>query len=141
MPLTNDSIQTILGFDFGLRRIGIAVGQSVTGTATPLHVVPAKAGQPNWSFIGDLIDGWQPTQLLVGLPLNMDGTASELSQRAEKFARRLHGRFGIRVDTIDERLSSREAQALDSHQNQPIDALAAVVIIETWLHQHERKDD
>jgi len=126
---------TLLAFDFGTGQIGVAVGQSLTGSANPLTVLKARDGIPNWEQIAGLLAEWQPDQLLVGLPLNMDGSESESSQRARKFARRLHGRFGIRVWMIDERLSTREArERTGTRRADPkVDSMAAAVIAEGYL--------
>ena len=95
--------QTIMGIDFGTGSIGFAVGQSLTGTASPIGAVKAKDGTPNWDDIKKLLDEWQPELVVVGLPLNMDGTEQPMTQRAKKFAYRVHGRFGVAVTTHDER--------------------------------------
>ncbi|MDX2464145.1 MAG: Holliday junction resolvase RuvX [Porticoccus sp.] len=137
---------TALAFDFGTRQIGIAVGQTLSGTANPLTVFKARDGIPNWDQIKQLLDEWQPDQVLVGLPLNMDGSESDFCARARKFARRLHGRFGVQVKMVDERLSTFEAkhqeQQLETnkrykdernYRDQPVDDLAAVIILQTWL--------
>lgn len=131
---------TVLGFDFGLKRIGVAVGNALTGTATPLVVLPAQDGAPDWTRLLALRDEWQPGRLLVGLPLNMDGSESELSARARRFANRLNGRLGLPVDLVDERLSSfaarGELQAAGTRRGKPaLDALAASLIVESWLNQ------
>lgn len=129
-----------LGFDYGLTHIGVAYGQSLTLTARPLEVLSAREGVPSWGLIEQLIDTWRPCFLVVGLPLNMDETESELSRRARKFSRRLEGRFRLPVALMDERLSSFEVkqQAFSrGHQGdfkkKPIDALAAQLILEDWL--------
>lgn len=129
-----------IGFDFGTSHIGVAVGQSLTETASPLLVLDAKEGVPDWQKVAELLDSWRPEGLVVGLPLNMDGSESEMSVRAKKFANRLHGRFGLPVALYDERLSSFEAKALqrDSGARQKhntIDAVAASLILENWLQQ------
>ena len=126
---------TVLAFDYGLRRIGVAVGNALTGTATALPVLQARDGVPDWARIRRLIDEWRPALLLVGLPLNMDGTPSEMSERAARFSRRLHGRFGIRCELMDERLSSFEARdrmAGDAGRT-ALDSVAACVILESWF--------
>jgi putative Holliday junction resolvase len=129
----------ILAFDYGTRHIGVAVGQSITRTASPLAAIAAKDGVPNWDTVAAVIAEWKPDHLLVGLPLNMDGSASELSQRAEKFARRLHGRFGLPVLTWDERLSSFEARGEllargeRNFRNAGVDSLSARLILESWF--------
>lgn len=131
---------TVIAFDYGLKYIGAAVGQSLTGTANPLATLKANDGVPNWDSIAALLREWQPQQLIVGLPLNMDGSSSELSQRAEKFARRLHGRFNLPVTMADERLSSFAAKGEIIEQRgsrdfkqQGVDSLAAVIILESWF--------
>lgn len=133
--------QTLLGFDYGLRRIGVAVGQRVTGTARALITLSATDGVPDWNQIANLIATWQPDALIVGLPLQLDGTHSSITVAAERFARRLHGRFGLPVHLHDERLSSHAASELrDSaavklarNTNDSIDHLAAQVILQDWL--------
>ncbi len=128
---------TVLAFDYGLGHIGCAVGQSLTGTARPLAVLKARQGQPDWSAVEKLIGEWRPDTLLVGLPLNMDDSEGALCVAARRFARRLHGRFGVPVLMVDERLSSREAKARaghrESYRDAPVDDIAAQVILETWL--------
>ena len=138
------SQNVIMGFDYGTRKIGIAVGQLITKTANPIAIISARDGVPDWSEIEKLILEWQPAQLVVGLPLNMDETESEMSRRSLKFARRLTGRFNIPHHTIDERLTSREARSLhESHSStrrgpadrslDEIDDIAAQIILESWL--------
>ena len=126
---------TVLAFDYGLRRIGVAVGNALTGTATALPVLPARDGVPDWERIRRLIGEWGPALLLVGLPLNMDGTPSEMSERAARFSRRLHGRFGIRCELMDERLSSFEARDRMAGEagRTALDSVAACVILESWF--------
>lgn len=125
----------IMGFDYGTSRIGIAIGQPITGTASPLAVVEVRNGLPDWNAIEQLIREWQPEKLIVGLPVNMDGTDSEMSQLAARFARQLHGRFHIEARTMDERLTTREARALANTGRDAIDAVAATLIVESWLRQ------
>lgn len=139
MPATL-SPQTLLGFDFGTHRIGVAVGQTITGTATPLKVLAAKDGIPDWKEVEALIAEWKPDAFVVGVPLNMDGTESPMSVRARKFGQRLHGRFGKPCHETDERLSSFEVkQWLAEHDQKalvnhdPIDSKSAKLILETWL--------
>jgi len=133
-----------LAFDYGLKNIGVAVGQSLTKSYSPLSIINAKDGIPDWQIIKNLLDKWQPKYVIVGLPLNMDDSESEMSIRATKFARRLHGRFGCHVELIDERLSSQEAKEIaksDGHRgaykDNPIDALAASLILKTWWQQQD----
>ena len=130
----------VLAFDYGLRRIGVAVGNALTGTATALPVLPARDGVPDWERIRHLIGEWGPALLLVGLPLNMDGTPSAMSERAARFSRRLHGRFGIRCELMDERLSSFEARdRMAGEQGRTaLDSVAACVILESWFAERAR---
>src|SRR5438093_1378597 len=102
---------TALGFDYGTHRIGVAAGQTVTGTASPLGIVLVRRNRPDWSSVSALIQRWQPDALVVGLPVNMDGTEHELAPAIWRFTRQLQSYYGLPVYTIDERLSSHEAQA------------------------------
>src|SRR5690554_4382759 len=100
----------VIGFDFGTHSIGVAIGQTLTGTASPLSALKAKDGQPNWELVSKLFAEWQPDIVVVGLPLNMDGTEQPLTDLARKFANRIHGRFGIHVVLQDERLTTAAAK-------------------------------
>ncbi len=133
-------LRLLLGFDYGSKQIGVAVGQAITGQARELCILRAQNGVPDWQKVEALIKEWQPDAIIVGLPLNMDGTKSEMSDRAEKFARRLNGRFNLPVHTHDERLTTYEAkgQRLQQGQNsgyreRPVDALAAALLLQGWL--------
>lgn len=137
--------QTILAFDYGTSFIGVAVGQSITRTATPLTALKARDGIPDWAHIEKLIAEWKPQRLLIGLPLHMDGSESDMSARAKKFANRLHGRFGLPCEMQDERLSSFEARGELLEQNRAnksggkkfrergVDSLSARLILESWF--------
>ncbi|MGA0840560.1 MAG: Holliday junction resolvase RuvX [Pseudomonadales bacterium] len=133
-----ESPTLVLAFDFGLRQIGVAVGQALTGTASPLETLRARDGAPDWVAVRTLVDTWRPERLLVGLPLNMDDTESAMSARARAFAERLGRTTNTPVELVDERLSSREAAARSS-RGSPRDAAshatAAAVIAETWLSE------
>ncbi|MGO3344368.1 MAG: Holliday junction resolvase RuvX [Marinomonas sp.] len=135
-----NTVNTVLGFDFGTTRMGVAIGQSITGSATPLAPLKAKEGIPNWDDISKLVDEWQPDAFVVGLPLDMNGAENEMCQRARKFAKRLHGRFNRPYHMMDERLSSYEAKgqiiARGGNRNfkeNSVDGLAAQMILETWF--------
>ncbi|MDX1802751.1 MAG: Holliday junction resolvase RuvX [Alcanivorax sp.] len=125
----------LLAFDYGTQKIGVASGNALLGTASPLPALQCKNVQPDWDQVAALIEEWQPEVLVVGLPLNMDGSESELCQRARKFARRLQGRFGKPVWMVDERLSTREARERTGihHADPKVDSMAAVVIAEGYL--------
>jgi len=124
---------TVLAFDFGLRNIGVATGQTITRTATALATLRARDGVPDWRAVAALIDEWRPGVLLVGLPLNMDDTKSEMSERAERFAKQLARRFDRAVELVDERLTSFEARGL-SRDIDAQHAIAARLIAETYLN-------
>jgi len=124
---------TVLAFDFGLRNIGVATGQTITRTATALATLRARDGVPDWTAVAALIDEWRPGVLLVGLPLNMDDTKSEMSERAERFAKQLARRFDRAVELVDERLTSFEARGL-SRDIDAQHAIAARLIAETYLN-------
>jgi putative Holliday junction resolvase len=130
----------VLCFDFGLRQIGVAVGNSALQTAEPLCTLKAQDGTPKWDQIESLLNEWQPAVVVVGEPSNMDGSDSEMAARARKFANRIHGRFGVKVALADERLSSFEAkqQAKElghdgDYKKAPIDALAAMIILQSYF--------
>ena len=134
------SIHTLLAFDFGTRSIGVAVGQMITGTAAPLEALPARDGIPNWQQVEKLLGEWQPQQLVVGLPLNMDGSDQPLTNLARKFANRLHGRFGLPVAHCDERLTSADARAtlfelggFRKLGKQKVDSVAACIILQSYM--------
>ncbi len=139
------SIQQVLGFDFGEKRIGVASGQSITRSANPITTLNAINNKPDWKAIEDLIKEWKPDALIVGLPFYLDGTKSEMTLRAEKFSRQLDGRFHLPVHTHNEALSSFEAEQFLQNQpqgkkkqhNKPdIDKLAAAIIVQSWLEQN-----
>lgn len=134
--------ETVLGFDYGARRIGVAIGQTLTGTASPLATIEC-GGAPDWDAIGRLIAEWRPRRLIVGMPRHLDGREHELQPVIERFARQLEGRFGLPVELVDERLTSAEASArlIDSRQKgrrkkirkAEIDRLSAAILLETWM--------
>lgn len=137
-------IKTLLAFDYGTKNIGVASGQTITHSANSQTSLKAKDGIPDWTQIEKLLKEWQPDVVLVGLPLNMDGSESELSVRARKFANRLHGRFGIKVEMVDERLSSFEAKGevmerggSRDYKRNPVDSIAARVILESWMQRNQ----
>lgn len=144
MPETGN--RRVMAFDFGTRRIGVASGQELLGTGQPLAMLPARDGVPDWEQIGRLLSEWQPDRVLVGLPLNMDDTENDMCARARKFGKRLHGRFHVEVEMVDERLTSFEAKgdvmvsggSRDFGSN-GVDDRAAVLILETWFHQQESR--
>jgi putative Holliday junction resolvase len=123
---------TVLAFDFGLRHIGVAFGQSVTRTASPVATLAARRGEPRWEDVDALVRQWRPTTLLVGLPLNMDSTTSEMAENARAFADALADRYRLPVHLVDERLTSFEARGLSPDEEER-HAVAARLIAESWL--------
>lgn len=138
--------ETLLAFDFGIKRIGVALGVTQLGQARALACIDAEANAARFTAIGKLIDEWQPARLLVGRPLNDDGTAHEMTARCERFTKQLRGRFHLPVEEVDERFSSHEAEsALKSNSQRRIswqerkariDAEAARIILQSWFDSH-----
>lgn len=122
---------TVLAFDFGKKHIGVAAGQTITRTASALTTLAARDGRPDWESVRELVNEWRPIRLVVGLPLNMDDTESEMSERARMFAARLEKETGVAVGMADERLTSRAVSELAGDQAH---AEAAALIAETWLN-------
>ena len=137
----NDEPISALGFDYGTQRIGVAFGQSLTGTARAVCVLKARDGIPDWAQIENLIAEWKPDIFVVGIPYNLDGSESDLMVRAVKFANRLNGRFNKPSYGMDERLSSIEAaeQILEENRGTKkratIDDIAAQIILENWFSE------
>lgn len=139
--------RTVLCFDYGLKQIGVALLQQATTIISPLPIIRASDGKPDWKAVEALLQEWQPQLLLVGEPLNMDGSSSSMSERARRFARQLEGRFNLPIELVDERLSSHEAKSQlaelagsklagnkkRNYRKQPIDSIAAQLIMQTWL--------
>ncbi len=133
--------QIFLGLDYGTVKIGVAVGQALTGCARPLEVLPMQQGEPPWTQLDTLVRTWQPHALILGMPYNMDGSDTALGQQVQRFARQLRTRYPLPVHLADERLTTRAARnLLSEHPNlkrkqrrAPADAVAAKLILETWL--------
>lgn len=140
-PSTNDKLKNYLCFDFGLKRIGVASGNDLLKKGQELAPIQAKDGIPDWSIIEKLVNEWRPDTFIVGLPLNMDGTESDMSLRATKFGKRLKGRFNKELEMMDERLSSFEAKSQIQNQTRKkidfgihsVDGAAACLILESWF--------
>ena len=124
---------TVLAFDYGTRRVGVACGNTLTRSATPLAAI-AVEGDARFAAIGRLVAEWRPDALVVGVPRHPDGTPHDMTRRAERFARQLHGRFGLTVHQVDERYSTTEAHALLGAARGDIDAVSAAVILEQFLN-------
>jgi putative Holliday junction resolvase len=136
-------ILSAMAFDFGTKKIGVAVGQSLTGTASPISVLKAKEGIPDWELVDKMVKEWRPNVFVVGMPFNMDGSENEMTVLALKFSQSLQGRFNKPCYTMDERLSSREARDLKRqvaeeqgkkfNDKEVIDSFAAQLILENWF--------
>lgn len=126
---------TLLAFDYGLKKIGVAIGNTLTSVARPLDILRPKTRVQRFADIEALLTEWQPQALIVGLPLTLDGGEQDASVRCRRFANQLHGRYGLPVHLVDERGSSLEAQALLANNNDD-DAVAAAIILQRWLDQN-----
>ena len=138
---------TLLAFDFGVRRIGVAVGESSTRIASPLGAIESEANEIRFREIGKLVDEWQPAGFIVGRPKHADGSEHAIAKLAEKFGRRLSVRYALPVIFVDETLSSATAEAslrgvrTRAKRRSDVDALAATIILQSYLDQpeaHER---
>jgi putative holliday junction resolvase len=133
---------TVLAFDFGTQRIGVAVGEGLLGQARALTTIDSPANDTRFTAIGKLIAEWQPARLVVGLPLALDGTEHEMTARSRRFAHQLEGRYRLPVELVDERLTSVEAERAirpgrDKSAKARVDAEAARLILQDWFeHAH-----
>ncbi len=142
----NGTSGTVLGFDYGKRRIGVAVGQGITASARPLATVAARGEDADWPLIDELIAAWRPEALVVGLPTHLDEKEHDMAAPVRAFAAALQQRYGLPVHLIDERLSSHEAAQRVSHRGrkaprsraakEELDRIAAQIILESWLADH-----
>ena len=137
---------TVLAFDFGTRRIGVAVGNTVLRVARPLTTIDAEANARRFGAIAALIDEWQPHLLIVGRPVHADGTPHEMTARAERFARQLEGRFGLDVERVDERYTTVDAEralaaaGVRAGDRKAVrDEVAAELILQAWFDDGDRK--
>jgi putative holliday junction resolvase len=128
--------RTVLAFDFGLKRIGVAVGEPELGTAHPLASIAAE-GDARFAAIEKLVHEWRPAQLVVGIPTSVEGNPHLVTRQAERFARRLHGRFGLPVARVDERFTSVEAESrLRGLKKKAVDSVAAQLMLEQYFSEH-----
>ncbi len=133
---------TVLGLDYGTKRIGIATGQTITNTASPVTTLTQVNGSPDWDGIKQQIQQWSPDALIVGIPYHIDGTESDMTKSALKFSAELEQRFSIPIYRIDETLSSHAAEEIlkkntkiGKQNKQEVDKMAAAVIVQSWLNQ------
>jgi len=143
MPVTPEAIRSVLGIDYGDKRIGIATGQTITHSATPVTTLLQVNGQPDWQGLQQQIERWRPDVLLVGMPYHTDGSESAMTLKVRSFCHELRQRFPQPVIEINETLSSYEAESLlkaqkkiAQHNKQEIDRMAAALIVQSWLDQH-----
>lgn len=135
-------IQRLMAFDFGLKSIGIAVGQKVTQTATPLCAIKAVAGEPNWGELQKIVSEWQPDAFVVGIPIDMEGKDLFVTEPARQFAKKLHGHFKLPLYEAEERLTTKEARAnlfeekgFKGLSKANVDAMSAQIILESWMRE------
>lgn len=140
-----DPPRILMAFDFGMKRIGVAIGQTITQTARPLDTIQATNGIPNWNALSKLISMWLPDALVVGIPLNMDGTEQGLTLHARCFAESLKERFQLPVHETDERLTTKSAReqlfeegGYKSLQDGQVDRVAAQLILENWFREQSK---
>ena len=136
---SKSNVETVLAFDFGLKQIGIAFGQTITNQSTGIKIIKAKNGIPNWDEIKTIVEEWNPNTLIVGLPVNMDDSESEMSCLARAFAKGLKNRIHKSVKLMDEGLSSREAknkvkEVFKNFDATKADHIAAAFILQSYLH-------
>jgi putative Holliday junction resolvase len=125
--------EIVFGFDFGVKRIGIAMGNTLTGQAQPLTVIKAVDNATRFQVIGDLINEWKPARLVVGEPRHPDGAEHDMTLRSRRFANQLHGRFSLPVELVDERYSSA---VIPQKRGEIIDAKAAAIILQQYFDSH-----
>ena len=124
----------IVAFDFGIKKIGVAVGQTETNTSSPLHVIQNKDNKINWNEISIVLNEWKPDLILIGKPLNMDGTDSEIMKKVDKFFQKLKSTYEAEYQYIDERLTTFEArEILKENEKDFVDANAAKILIDSWF--------
>jgi putative holliday junction resolvase len=140
------TLKIILAFDFGMKRIGLAIGQTVTQSARPLETLQAKEGIPHWHTVDQLIKKWRPDALVVGIPLNMDGTDQPLSHHARDFAKVLGERYQLAIYEMDERLTTKDARerlfaegGYKALQDGQVDSVAAQLILQNWFAEQVNK--
>ncbi|GJI96290.1 Holliday junction resolvase RuvX [Rugamonas sp. FT107W] len=127
------TIETIFAFDFGVKRIGVAMGNTMIRQAEPVKVIAAIDNATRFADIQALLDEWKPARLVVGLPMHPDGAAHEMTARARKFANQLHGRFNLPVELVDERYSSA---VITAKRGEVIDDRAAAIILQQYFDSH-----
>ena len=142
--MSNETPKILIAFDYGMKRIGTAIGQTITQTARPLDTIHAKNGVPNWSALDKLMQKWLPDALVVGIPLNMDGTDQTITHQTRRFIAELKERFKLPVYEMDERLTTKDAReqlfaqgGFKALQDGQVDRVAAQLILENWFAENK----
>ena len=138
--MTKNSPRVVMAFDFGLKHIGIAIGQEITRTASTFYSIEAFEGQPNWLELDEIIYEWKPNLFVVGDPFNMDGSRSQIQDFSDRFSKSLNKRYDINIEKTDERLTSREAKerientSIGTRDSSNKHSISAQVILEDWFN-------
>ena len=142
-------MSVVIAFDFGLKRTGVAIGNLLTASASPECTLHSKDGTPDWDAITKLINEWKPTQIVVGMPTELDGSESPLKKTVDRFCNQLRGRYNLKVDTENEQFTSIEAgqrlkQLRQSGRKQKVakdevDKIAAAIILESWMQKNAKR--
>ena len=131
----------IIAFDYGEKKIGVAVGQTSTNTSSPLQIIFNKDNKTNWVSISSLLDEWKPDLILLGKPLNMDGSESEIMKKVDKFYKQLKSIYDADIEFVDERLTTFEAREILKDEKQDnVDAHAAKILIDNWFDMNKEKN-
>ena len=131
----------IIAFDYGEKKIGVAVGQTSTNTSSPLQIIFNKDDKTNWISISSLLDEWKPDLILLGKPLNMDGSESEIMKKVDKFYKELKSIYDADIEFVDERLTTFEArEILKDEKHDDVDAHAAKILIDNWFDINREKN-
>lgn len=151
-PTRDHKPRSLIALDFGLRRIGVASGSAITGTASPLTTIAAQAGTPDWKQLDTIISDWSPDLLVLGLPYNTDGSESDMAQKVREFSEDLKARYSLPIAFMDERYTSAEAESLLKQQRrsgmkkrrlkkEDVDSLAAALIAQSWIQNSTNGSD
>ena len=141
--MNKHSPRVVMAFDFGLRHIGIAIGQEITRTASTFYAIDAIEGHPSWEELDKIINEWKPALFVVGDPFNMDGTRSKIQDLSDRFSKSLNKRYDIDIEKTDERLSSREAKerletlSIGTRDSSNKHSISAQVILEDWFRSKD----
>jgi len=140
--LTQNSSRIVFAFDFGLKHMGLAVGQEVTQTANTLYSLKAKNGKPDWNDLDKIVGDWEPKLFVLGNPLNMDGSKSKIKEHSDRFSNLIRERYKVPVELLDERLTTKEAisrmklkEIISNKKDVNIHSLSAKIILESWFRE------